>query len=253
LEEDRMSRVRVLVAMPVYNEAAHLVTVLRQVKPYGHDLLVVNDGSTDETPELLAREPGIQVLTHPTNMGYGRALADAFDYALANCYDATITMDCDGQHEPGAIPQFLTRLQDADIVSGSRYLSEFDTDDAAPSERRRINAEITRLLNGWFGFGISDAFCGFKAYSSKALENFDITEDGYAMPLQLWVQAYAAGLDVIEVAIPRIYRDHSRTFGGGLDEAEKRMKYYMKVLERELERLSLVSAPRCATKCGGSA
>ena len=240
-----MAARRVLIVMPVYNEDAHLVTVLRQVKPYGHDVLVVNDGSSDRTPDLLAAEPGIEVLTHPVNAGYGRALADGFRYALDRPYDAAITMDCDGQHEPDAIPQFVTRLRDADIVSGSRYLTEFDTDDAAPPERRRINTEITRLLNECLGFGISDAFCGFKAYGRRALESFEVTEDGYGMPLQLWVQAHAAGLSVVEVAIPRIYKDRGRTFGGGIDDPEERLRYYHEVIRREMKRRGLDVATKC--------
>src|SRR5438034_1271678 len=74
---------RWLTAIPVYNEAKHLGAVLREVRRYSPDILVVNDGSTDGTGDLLAREPGLRLITHPHNRGYGAALASAFRYADA--------------------------------------------------------------------------------------------------------------------------------------------------------------------------
>ena len=79
------------------------------------------------------------------------------------------------------------------IVSGSRYLKVFDPDQAPPEERRRINVEVTRWLNECLGLNLTDAFCGFKAYRRSALEHFEITDLGYAMPLQVWVQAVQHG------------------------------------------------------------
>src|SRR5262245_59057411 len=110
-----------LTAIPVYNEARHLEGVLREVRRYSPDILVVNDGSTDGTAELLARQEGLHVLTHPRNRGYGSALISAFAYALDHGADVLVTMDCDGQHEPARIPVLLEPSPDCDILSGSRY------------------------------------------------------------------------------------------------------------------------------------
>ncbi len=71
-----------------------------------------------------------------------------------------------------------------------------------PPERRRINVEVTRWLNECLGLNLTDAFCGFKAYRASALEKFDITDDGYAMPLQVWVQAVEHGMTIVEVPVP---------------------------------------------------
>src|SRR5262245_36047396 len=90
---------RFLTAIPVYNEERHVERVLDEVRRYSPRILVVNDGSTDGTAELLARQSGIEVLTHPKNSGYGAALISAFDYAVKSDVDVLVTMDCDGQHE----------------------------------------------------------------------------------------------------------------------------------------------------------
>jgi glycosyltransferase involved in cell wall biosynthesis len=221
---------RVLTAIPVYNEARHVEKVLDGVRPYTSDILLVNDGSTDGTADLLARLDGPRVVTHPKNRGYGAALISAFAYSLAHGYDVLVTMDCDGQHEPARIPLLLEAIDNADIVSGSRYLRDFRQDDEAPQDRRRINHIITAELNAKYGLNITDAFCGFKAYRRDALARLRITETSWGMPLQLWVQAAHAGLRVREIGVPRLYLDLTRAFGGTLDDSEQRLAYYRGVI-----------------------
>src|SRR3954470_13291043 len=178
---------RFLTAIPVYNEERHLEGVLAEVRRYSPHLLVVNDGSTDRTADLLARQQGLQVITHPRNRGYGAALISAFQHARRQGVDVLVTMDCDGQHEPARIPVLLEALHDADIVSGSRYLRDFRQDSVPPEDRRYINQVITRELNDLLGLHLTDAFCGFKAYRTDAVARLRITETGWGMPLQLWV------------------------------------------------------------------
>lgn len=220
----------VLTAIPVYNEARHVESVLREVRRYSSRILVVNDGSTDGTADILARQEGLEVLTHPVNRGYGAALISAFAYARRQTIDVLITMDCDGQHEPSRIPVLLEAIHDADIVSGSRYLRDFHQDTHAPQDRRRINSEITLELNRRFGLHLTDAFCGFKAYRREAMERLHITETGWGMPLQLWVQAARLGLRIKEVGVPRLYLDPNRAFGGVLDDEARRLAYYLQVI-----------------------
>jgi dolichol-phosphate mannosyltransferase len=221
---------QVLTAIPVYNEERHLEEVLQEVRRYSPNILVVNDGSTDRTAELLARQEGLQVVTHLRNRGYGAALISAFEFAERRQVDVLVTMDCDGQHEPARIPVLLEALHDCDIVSGSRYLRDFRQDTLAPEDRRRINHLITTEVNERFGLNLTDAFCGFKAYSREALAKLHITETGWGMPLQLWVQAALAGLRIKEVGVPRLYLDPNRAFGGVLDDAEQRLAYYRGVI-----------------------
>ena len=112
---------KLLTAIPVYNEERHLEQVLQEVRRYSRRIVVVNDGSSDGTGELLSSQQDLAVVTHAHNRGYGAALISAFQYALSQeDVDVLVTMDCDGQHEPSRIPVLLEAIHDVDIVSGSR-------------------------------------------------------------------------------------------------------------------------------------
>ncbi len=228
-----------ITALPVFNEVNTVNEVLDEVVKHSHAVLVVDDGSSDGTAELLAHRDDIFLVHHQENKGYGGALITAFEYAIKNEYEVLVTVDCDGQHEPQRINQFVTACQNAsaDIVSGSRYLKAFDNDSPAPIQRRKINHTITAFINEKLGFGITDAFCGFKAYRVEALKQLEITETGYAMPLELWVQAACKKLKIIEVAVPLIYLDESRSFGNELDDGTTRLNYYYEVLEKSFNAL----------------
>lgn len=225
---------RFLAALPVYNEAKTVDTVLDQVAKYSTNILVVDDGSSDGTAERLALRQDIRLLTHAQNQGYGAALRSAFNYAVDHGFEYIVTIDCDGQHEPQRIRDFVeTSIETgADIVSGSRYLKSFDMDSPPPEQRRLINFKVTRLLNDRLGFELTDAFCGFKSYRVESLKRLRLTDNGYAMPLELWVQAACNEFSVIEVAVPRIYLDECRSFGETLDDPETRLNYYRAVLDQ---------------------
>jgi dolichol-phosphate mannosyltransferase len=155
---------KTLVAIPVYNEAVYIEAIISEVLKYNDNILIINDGSIDETSVLLKHHKQVQVITHKINQGYGQSLIDAFEYAKNNGYDWVITMDCDHQHQPLCIPQFLDRIIKSkfDIVSGSRYLLHTNIENVPP-DRLRINRQITALLNSILKINITDAFCGFKA------------------------------------------------------------------------------------------
>jgi glycosyltransferase involved in cell wall biosynthesis len=225
---------RFLTALPVFNEVNHVGDVIAEVRKYSPNVLVVNDGSTDGTSDVLAGIEGIQRVDHSTNMGYGSALRTAFEYAVEEGYKILITIDCDGQHEPRRIPRFVAACGGWDIVSGSRYLKQYAGDSAPPPERRHINELLTAEINERLGLNLTDAFCGFKAYRVAALKKLHITETGYAMPLEVWVQASRAGLRIRELPVPLIYLDEKRSFGGSLDNAEIRLRHYREVLDRAM-------------------
>jgi len=230
---------RTVVFIPVYNEEPHLVGLLQRLRQvYSGDVLCVDDGSVDRSGAVLRslEGPTTRVILEPTNRGYGATLLRGFREVIAEGYDFVITMDSDGQHRPDWIPRFFEAIPAWDVVSGSRYHSEIDGNGVAPPDRRRINFEVTRLINQITGFSLTDAFCGFKAYRVDALKRLDLRESGYAMPLQLWIQAKALGLQVTEMPVSRIYDDPNRRFGGELDVPETRLAYYLETIKEERKR-----------------
>ncbi len=231
---------KTLIALPVYNEGASVRRVVDGIRHYlspnQSGIIAINDGSTDNTEEQLRLIPGMEVLSHPQNQGYGAALISAFDYAICEGFDALVTIDADGQHDPVHLKNVLSALSHCDIASGSRYLKHHDQDTPVPGDRQQINQIITRELNEKLGLSLTDAFCGFKGYRVAKLKRLNITEPGYAMPVQLWVQAARLNFRIEEVAVPRIYLDPNRSFGAHLDQAEARLAYYRQVIDCELAR-----------------
>ncbi|MGY8767225.1 MAG: glycosyltransferase family 2 protein [Pirellulales bacterium] len=228
---------RALTALPVFNEEDTVNEVLDEVLRYSEHVLVVDDGSSDNTSKLLKQRTDIQVVTHEKNQGYGAALKTAFEYAEQEDFEIVVTIDCDGQHEPQRIPRFVAACKNVDIVSGSRYLKQYEGDSLPPEQRRKINQIVTAELNRLLGFELTDAFCGFKAYRVSAIRELNITELGYAMPLELWVEAASQQLKIIELPVPLIYLDESRSFGGVLDDGSTRLNYYHLVIDRSISRV----------------
>jgi glycosyltransferase involved in cell wall biosynthesis len=228
--------VRLLIAIPVFNELKYVEPVLAKVKQFHPEILAIDDGSTDGTAELLAKRHDIQLIRHPENRGYGQSVIDSFQYADAHGYDWVITMDCDEQHEPETIPDFIRQIRkdEWDMISGSRYLRPHESDDLPPGDRRTINATITGLVNDALNLNITDAFCGFKAHRVSAMIPLKLDEPGYAFPMQLWPRVAAMNLRVKEIPIRLIYNDPNRHFGGMLDDASARLAHYLNVFNREL-------------------
>jgi glycosyltransferase involved in cell wall biosynthesis len=223
--------------MPVYDEAATVASVLDAVRDlYDGWIVVVDDGSSDGTADIVSGRTDVLLVRHPGNRGYGASLASGFAAALSLGAVSVITMDCDGQHEPKHITEFCEKLVScgADIVSGSRYLPGSTATGEAPAGRQAVNRAVTDAVNAVTGWGLTDAFCGFKGYTASALRRVRVDEPGYAMPLELWARAWRAGLTVCEMPVERIYSDGDRSFGQDLDDPERRMAYYMDVWRRAL-------------------
>ncbi len=228
------------VILPVYNEAATLERVVRKLSELKEaDVVIVDDGSTDATPSILERISVKAVIRHAENYGYGQSLMDGFDFAKNHDYRYCVTMDADEQHEPGFIPCLLEKLEDFDIVSGSRYLNPLLSSDTPPPERLEVNRIITEQLRHLTGYNLTDSFCGFKGYRVEGLRKLHLTETNYGFPLQAWLQAAKAGLTVTECAVPLIYMDHSRNFNNQFANRDERLNHYLQVMEREARLLGL--------------
>jgi len=233
----RQSAWSTLIALPVFNEFKYVNDVLREVHRYCDNILAVDDGSTDGTSKELERHNYIRIISHKENQGYGQSLIDAFNFAGCHKFDWLITLDCDYQHQPTYIPHFCGEIEkeDADIISGSRYLPGINSGSIPPPrDRVAINKKITRILNRFMAARLTDSFCGFKAYRVNAILKLALTEKGYGFPLQLWIRANRARLRIREIPVPLIYHDPKRNFGGKFEKPEVRFDYYMQIIRREL-------------------
>lgn len=248
-----------LIVIPAFNEQDDILDILNSLSFVRNritdssasvDILVIDDGSTDMTSQILKQFTLDFLITHDMTQGYGKSLIDGFKFAIQNNYDYLVTMDCDGQHEPDYIPEFFKGLKDFDIVSGSRYLSPIKDLNQVPRDRLEINKTITKLICQYTGYHITDAFCGFRGYQVEKLKRLKPTEYSYGLSLQLWIQAAKAGLTIKEIAVPLIYKCSKRDFKGvfkvGADlcvcpsnnednTSIKRLEYYLEVIEREMK------------------
>lgn len=230
-----------LIVIPVYNEEKSIRKVIHEVQKNideNTDILIVNDGSTDNTINLIPKyKKNIIIISHSKNQGYGKSLIDGFKYAIENNYKYVITMDCDLQHQPKDIKRFYKEIKNSnyDIISGSRYLNFKKNENIKiPQDRFKINKKITEKLNKITNYNLTDSFCGFKAYKVSALKKLKLTEAGYGMPVQLWIEAFKNNLTVKELPVKLIYLDFTRNFKNNFKSVFQRYKYYLNVLWKSL-------------------
>lgn len=157
--------------MPAWNESAVIADTVREVLATvpGVDLLVVNDGSTDDTATL-ARAAGARVLTLPYNMGVGAALRAGFKYAWRNGYEQAIQVDADGQHDPRDIPKVLAGLAHADISIGARFAGEGEY--RAKGPRRWAMSLLALALSAASGTRLTDVTSGFRAANRRTIGQY---------------------------------------------------------------------------------
>ncbi len=159
-----------LVLIPARNEAARIPRVIESIfhQAPGCDVLVIEDGSTDDTVAVV-RSTGARIVSLPINLGYGGALRVGFQYALSKGYRNVVTLDADGQHDPADLPAFIRRLDEsaADLVVGSRFSGQAHY--SVPFTRRLGMFLFSAITSAVVGRKISDTTCGFMGVGPKAL------------------------------------------------------------------------------------
>jgi dolichol-phosphate mannosyltransferase len=206
---------KVLVIVPTYNERESLpviVSGIRQAEPEVH-ILIADDNSPDGTgevaDELAATDQQIKVLHRTNKAGLGAAYLDAFSWAKKNGYDVVVEMDADGSHRPVDLVKILERLNNADVVLGSRWVAEGKVVNW-PLQRKVLSQGgniYTRLM---LGIPVKDATGGFRAYRMTALDQIDLSKvqsQGYCFQVDMAWRAVQAGLTVVEVPIIFIERE----------------------------------------------
>lgn len=188
-----------LIAIPCYNEALMIASVVLRSRAYVDDVLVVDDGSSDGTA-IIAKRAGATVVTHIANRGYGSALRTCFEFAHKQEYDVMVILDGDGQHDPGDVPQLLQKMKEtnADIVIGSRFLNKGFS---GPFYRRLGLMIIDTISRSTGGAKTSDTQSGFRAYGRKAIDALVIREDSMGAGSEILQDARKQGLKIADVPI----------------------------------------------------
>lgn len=198
------------VVIAAFNEASVIRAVVTDVAAAGWPVVVVDDGSRDET-STAARIPGVTVLRHAVNLGQGAALQTGIDYALRKNAKAIVTFDADGQHCVEDIPGLLAALATHDIALGSRFLGK---EIEGATQRRRLFLKLaTFMSNRMSGLELTDAHCGLRAFRASVAPKLRITQDRMSHASQLLHKIKSSDLRVTEVPITVRYTTHSKRKG----------------------------------------
>lgn len=188
--------------IPAYNEASTIADVVRGVRPFVSQVLVVDDGSIDRTAEE-ARAAGARVMAHATNMGKGHAVRTGLAHLLSGDITHVILLDGDMQHLPHETPRLLdaARATGADVVIGER---RFDRA-GMPASRYHANRIGSRALSSFVGVPLEDTQCGFRVFRAEALRTMRLSARGYDIETEMLIKLRRLGGRVASVPVSAVY------------------------------------------------
>ncbi len=194
---------KICVIIPSYNEAKTIAAIIKQVSLQGLDVIVVDDGSTDNTFQIAGDNKAF-VLRNGQNEGKGASLVKGFNYALTHNYDAAITIDGDGQHDTVDIPHFIraAAASDCGILIGNRMHKPKDM----PMARFLANKFMSFIISHIVKQNIPDSQCGFRLIKKEVLEKIRFETNNYDSESELLLKASRLGLKIGAVPIDTIYR-----------------------------------------------
>jgi len=197
---------KICVVIPAFGEEQKIGNVVRAVKKHGLDVVVVDDGSQDRTADV-AEEAGAKVIRLGVNHGKGVALNKAFDYARENSYDALITMDADGQHDPDEVPKFI----EAYIRTGIPVLvgNRMAEPESMPRIRRWTNQFMSWLLSRAMGQYVPDTQCGFRLYRCDMIPFVSAESERFAAESEILLHIASRRIRIGSVRISTIYGDEN--------------------------------------------
>jgi glycosyltransferase involved in cell wall biosynthesis len=199
----RFEKLKVCVIIPTYNNASTLSQVLTDVSAYTNQIILVNDGSTDETENIAMRFLQVHFISYSGNKGKGTALRRAFKAAIDKGYDYAITMDSDGQHFAKDLPQFLDKIETSPgtLIIGARNMNQ----DAVPGK----SSFGYKFSNFWFkvetGIDCPDTQSGFRLYPLQRIKNLNLVTWKYELEIEVLVKAAWRGVPIASVPISVYY------------------------------------------------
>ncbi len=188
----------ITVIIPALNEEISIGSMVIKTKKYANHVIVVDDGSTDNTAEI-AQIAGADVIRHYKNKGKGEALKTGFHAACQNGTKIIVTIDADGQHDPSEIPKVIEPIlsREFDMVIGSRYLNG----NSIPLYRRFGQKILDRATNMNSGIFVTDTQSGFRAFAINTVSVFRFEKNGFSIESDMLTEAADAGLKIKEVDI----------------------------------------------------
>lgn len=208
-----MTAKKLSVVIPAYNEAENIGRVIKGIKKYTDNVIVVDDGSKDNTSQI-ALQNGAKVYYHLLNRGLGGALGTGIKAALSDRADIVVTLDADGQHDPKEIPKLIKPIIEgkADIVIGSRFLIR----QPMPLLRRAGIPFFNLITFLLFGIWSTDSQSGLRAFNRKAAENLEIFTGGMEASSEIIKEIKSHKFKLKEVPIRAIFTTYSLSKGQGL-------------------------------------
>jgi len=200
----------ITIGIPAYNEEKNISEIIKKLQKITNKIIVCDDGSSDSTAKI-AKEMGVLVIQHETNLGYGAAIRSIFLKAREEKSEFLITLDSDGQHRIEDIQTVLEPLKTgkADIVIGSRFLN--NGGENVPSYRKVGIKILTKLANTSLEQNITDSQSGFRAYGKHVIENVTPSESGMGVSNEILIKASKQGLKIVEVPIIILYDGDTST------------------------------------------
>lgn len=201
---------RALVIVPTYNERENIAPIVESIlsKDPRIDVLVVDDGSPDGTgaivDEIASTNSRVFALHRAGKMGLGTAYLEGFRWALAREYAYVFEMDADFSHNPDHLPEFLRRIEDADVVLGSRYRNGRVTVVNWPMSRLLLSYAANIYARAVTGLPLFDSTGGFKCFRRKVLEQIDLSgvkSNGYAFQIEMNFRIWKKGFRIVEIPI----------------------------------------------------
>lgn len=194
---------KICVLIPTYNEEATIGQLVREVVSFVDRCFVVDDASTDGTNRV-AEQAGAVIIRHNRNCGKGASLRSGFNRILREGYDAVITMDGDGQHDPRDIPRFIEKFKgsDAGIIIGNRMQDVGNM----PFVRRLTNKVMSLIISRICGERIPDTQCGYRLIKAEVLKKIDLSTSRFEVESEIVFKAKQANFKIDSIPITTIYR-----------------------------------------------